>query len=622
MGSLRLLGRRKRAEAQSPDARCKPIGHPRGRLVVRVGVRSWALNIVLGVRYGGMGGKGMTATVESFSGREFRAKEIELIRETVTDCAGLSRMELARTVCELIGWRRPNGSLKARECREYLERLDEHCVLTLPNKRRGRPVGSVTFVPHTTRGEPGSRLGGSVRDIEPITIERVSDSEQRLLFRELVGRHHYLGHKVAFGAHLRYLVYGEGPDGERIILGCLQYSSPAWRMAVRDGWLGWDDATRARNLQHVISNSRFLLLPWLEVKNPASAVLARGLRQVALDWPRRYNVQPWLVETLVDSQRYHGGCYRAANWCLVGETTGRGRMDRHHRREGEAPKSVLVYPLVVGAARRLRQAGAMLAVRVAETALESYAMADDRYQEIKRYLCSLEAHDKDASDVEREIKQRCLKLMRDLLQANLDTRGPGEAVRPVRDADGVEYRERRTHRRKLETVFGTVEVERIGYASEGRDSLHPLDADLKLPRELYSLELRRQVAQQAAKNSFDDTIQSVEESTGAEVPKRQAEELVQRSATDFDAFYEQRQEQAHAVPGKGAVLVLTVDGKGLPMHTRTFARRLARQPKSGVPSSSAASRKARRSTASGWRRSPLCTQSLRTCAPRPSFWTR
>jgi Druantia protein DruA len=300
----------------------------------------------------------MAGKVESFSGRDFRAKDLELICEVVTDCAGLSRMELAHTVCELVGWRRPNGSLKARECREFLERLDERGVLTLPDKRPGRPVGSVTAVPRTTRGESGSHLGGSVRDIEPITFELVAHPEQRLLFRELLGRYHYLGHKVPFGAHLRYLVFGEGPEPkrERVVLGCLQYSSPAWRMAARDRWIGWDDAARARNLQHVINNSRFLLLPWLQVKNLASAVLARGRRQVLADWPRHYKVEPWLLETLVDSQRYHGGCYRAANWHLVGETTGRGRMDRRHRREGEASKSVLVYPLVDDATRRLREA--------------------------------------------------------------------------------------------------------------------------------------------------------------------------------------------------------------------------------------------------------------------------
>src|SRR5439155_5115850 len=107
--------------------------------------------------------------------------------------------------------------------------------------------------------------------------------------------------------------------------------------------------------QHVVNNSRFLLVPWVEVRNLASAVLARGVARLAADWAPRYGVEPWLVETLVDTSRYHGGSYRAANWIAVGETTGRGRMDRYHRRENEAPKTVLVYPLVRDASRRLRE---------------------------------------------------------------------------------------------------------------------------------------------------------------------------------------------------------------------------------------------------------------------------
>jgi len=295
----------------------------------------------------------MRVVEERFSGRGFRPKELALIRDIVQDCSGLSRMELAHTVCELLRWRRPNGSLKARECREFLERLEGRGVLELPAKRPGRALGSVTRVPQTAAGEPGRKLVGTVRDIEPLSVERVSEREARLLFRELIGRYHYLGHKVPFGAHLRYLVFTARP--ERAVVGCLQFSSPAWRMAVRDRWIGWDDATRARNLQRVINNSRFLLLPWVEVKNLASAVLARGLERAATDWPQHYGVEPWLVETLVDARRYHGGSYRAANWIALGATTGRGRMDRHHLREGETPKTVLVYPLVRDATRRLRE---------------------------------------------------------------------------------------------------------------------------------------------------------------------------------------------------------------------------------------------------------------------------
>ena len=295
----------------------------------------------------------MAAATTRFSGRAFSARDVTLIREVVRDCPGLSRMELARTVCELLRWRRPNGRLKARECREFLERLDAEGALVLPDKRRGRATGSVTRVPRTAAGEPGPPLDGAVRDVEPIEVELVREPAERLLFRELVGRYHYLGHKVPFGAHLRYLVYASRPA--RAVVGCLQFSSPAWRMAARDRWVGWDEGTRARNLQRVVNNSRFLLLPWVTVRNLASAVLARGLAQMAADWPRRYRLEPWLVETLVDPRRHHGGCYRAANWVALGGTTGRGRMDRLCRRAGEAPKTVLVYPLVRDAKRRLRE---------------------------------------------------------------------------------------------------------------------------------------------------------------------------------------------------------------------------------------------------------------------------
>ena len=240
----------------------------------------------------------MAVATTRFSGRAFSVQEMTLIREIVQDCAGLSRMELARTVCELLRWRRPNGRLKARECREFLERLDAGGALVLPDKRQGRATGSVTRVPRTAAGEPGHPLLGCVRDVEPLQVERVREPAQRLLFRELVGRYHYLGHTVPFGAHLRYLVFASRPA--RAVVGCLQFSSPAWRMAARDGWIGWDDAARARNLQRVVNNSRFLLLPWVAVRNLASAVLARGLGQLVVDWPRHYKLEPWLVETLVE----------------------------------------------------------------------------------------------------------------------------------------------------------------------------------------------------------------------------------------------------------------------------------------------------------------------------------
>ena len=236
-----------------------------------------------------------------YSDRKFAPKELILIREVVESCSGLSRKELAQTVCELLGWKRPSGGLKAQECREFLERLESTGALELPEKQRRRPVGSRTSVPVTARGDRGRDLVGEVGDFAPIQIEAVERADQRLLFRELVGRHHYLGHAVPFGAQLQYLMYASRP--ERAVVGCVQFSSPAWRMAARDAWIGWDDATRQQNLQRVVNNSRFLLLPWVHIKNLASATLGVALRRVAGDWQARYGVEPLVVETLVDPAR-------------------------------------------------------------------------------------------------------------------------------------------------------------------------------------------------------------------------------------------------------------------------------------------------------------------------------
>jgi hypothetical protein len=287
-----------------------------------------------------------------FAGRAVGPAELTLIREVVGSCPGLSRMELAHTVCELLGWTRPQGTLKGREARAFLEGLAARGLLALPAKRPGRPVGARTAVPVTARGDPGAPLTGTVGEVGPIGLEEVREPAQRALFRELVGRYHYRGYAVPFGASLRYLVSATHPA--RQVVGCLQFSSPAWRLAVRDRWIGWDEATRRRNLQRVVSNSRFLLLPWVRVQNLASTVLARAVRRLAADWAARYAVTPLLVETLVEPGRA-GTCYRAANWRALGATAGRGRQDRAHARHGAAPKTVLVYPLVADAVQRLRE---------------------------------------------------------------------------------------------------------------------------------------------------------------------------------------------------------------------------------------------------------------------------
>lgn len=284
-----------------------------------------------------------------FCGRQVTDAELKLICEVVSRHGRLSRMELAHTVCELLQWQRPSGGLKARECREFLEQLDSQNVIKLPVKRVTKTVGSRTRVPVTAEGEPGIALLGKVGDFEPVTLATVQNAGQNSLFRELIGRYHYLGYAVPFGAHLRYFIY----SGDQVI-GCMQFSSPAWRMAAREEWIGWSDEARRENLQRVVTQSRFLILPWVRIANLASVVLSRALHRLGRDWEVNYGVEPLLVETLVDESRYSGHCYKASNWLRLGVTTGRGRMDSKHLKEGAAPKALWVYPLKPDAVRRLR----------------------------------------------------------------------------------------------------------------------------------------------------------------------------------------------------------------------------------------------------------------------------
>jgi len=193
-----------------------------------------------------------------------------------------------------------------------------------------------------------------------------------------------------------------------------------------------------------------------------------------------------------------------------------------------------------------------------------FADGDAAYEKIKAFLFG-EAHGMRHSDLERLLEEKGRELMRLLYEEHLNQRGEGEAHGPVRDAEGETRTDTAEHTRSVESIFGTLELTRTGYPSQGKDSLHPLDAALNLPEEKYSLEVRRRVAIEAAKGSFDEGVKTLETYTGAHVPKRQFEQLAIRAAGDFEAFYADRQSRACEDPGKGSVLVLSIDGKGITM---------------------------------------------------------
>jgi Domain of unknown function (DUF4338) len=274
----------------------------------------------------------------TFAGRCFSADELALIRQAAADYAGLGITEIARTICEWLDWKRPTGRLKNHECRLLLERLRDQDFLTLPALHRSGRCGPRT-VCITVESDPQSPIQTTVADLQPLRLVQVQTTSGAL-FRQFIERYHYLRYRTPTGANLRYFV--QAASGQ--MLACLQWSSPAWTMAARDHWVGWSTRQRARNLQYVVNNSRFLILPWVRVKGLASSILARAARQLVDDWRQHYGYKPILLETLVDTTRFNGTCYRAANWICLGETSGRGRIDRHHRND-IVPKTIFVFPL-------------------------------------------------------------------------------------------------------------------------------------------------------------------------------------------------------------------------------------------------------------------------------------
>jgi Domain of unknown function (DUF4338) len=283
----------------------------------------------------------------TFCGRTFRTGELELMRQTTRDFSGLGVTEIARTICELLEWKRPSGGLKNHECRQLLERLQAQGFLKLPGVRNLGGRGPRRVHVSGACSEPAP-IACAASQCEPLELALVEGPTESRRWREQMERYHYLGCRVPFGANLRYWAC----HGERE-LACLLWTSPAWKMQARDEWIGWSDKQRRGNLQLIVNHSRFLVLPWVSVKGLASKILALSARHMPRDWETRYGCRPLLLETLVDAARFRGTCYRAANWIHVGQTTGRGRMDRAHQAHGQAVKDIYLYPLIRDARQQL-----------------------------------------------------------------------------------------------------------------------------------------------------------------------------------------------------------------------------------------------------------------------------
>lgn len=275
-----------------------------------------------------------------YCGRDFSASDMERIRALIAEEPSASRFRLSRLVCEALDWRRPDGGLKDMSCRVAMLRMLHDGLISLPPPKRkhgnSRPYGR-----RTAQGEPELLpLAASAGAVVDLCLEPVTTRSQSHLWNEYIDRYHYLGYERLSGAQLRYMA-----RTSHQVLAVLGFGSAAWKTAPRDQFIGWTPAQRECRLHLVVNNARFLILPWIRCRNLASRLLSLATQRLAEDWQGRYGYRPVLVETFVETPRFRGTCYKAANWICLGETQGRGKLDVLHR--AELPKKAIwVYPLV------------------------------------------------------------------------------------------------------------------------------------------------------------------------------------------------------------------------------------------------------------------------------------
>jgi len=256
-------------------------------------------------------------------GRVITPEQLELIRHLLATEGHRGRTHLSQRLCQLWGWRQPNGAYREIACREMLRRLQQHGLITLPPPLRAtRKPGyhNRTTLPPTLETTP---VQGVVHDFPALTMALVSRTVDEKLYNGLIGAYHYLGYGQGTGEQLKYMIALSNRP-----LAAIGFSAAAWCVACRDRFIGWDDQARRNNLPLVVNNHRFLILPWVNITNLASWILAHVTRRLRHDWQTVYAHDIVLIETFVEKKRFHGTCYRAANWVYVGETVGRGRNDR------------------------------------------------------------------------------------------------------------------------------------------------------------------------------------------------------------------------------------------------------------------------------------------------------
>jgi len=320
----------------------------------------------------------MENSIREFSGRAFSPEEISLIQWTVKRYPKLSRNELAKTICEFLEWKQPSGKTKTTQCVSLLIEMEKRGFVDLPpiqtQNRRKKPdplikeetvkkkeasngllsvedakitgaekkAAQEINKPHQETADPRQKqteIREEVRHCGKIDLKIPENRADKDRWRTYMQRYHMLGHSEGYGARLRYFIQTEGKG-----LGCLQFSASAWALSARDEWIGWTEEDKKVRLHLIINNSRYLVLPWVQIDSLGSRVLSQAARQIQKDWLSVYCYAPVLLESFVDTTFFKGTTYKAANWVYLGHTQGRGRNDRYGERL-LTKKAIYVYPL-------------------------------------------------------------------------------------------------------------------------------------------------------------------------------------------------------------------------------------------------------------------------------------
>ena len=281
-----------------------------------------------------------------FNRPEITDKRIAEINDIIAANPRFTRTQLSKAICELWDWRSLNG-IKDISCRDMLRALDKKGIIKLPPPKSAPCVGKRCGVIHLDHDM--TPMECSLSELLPLKVRLPQCKDEIAEFKSYIDQFHYLKFDRTVGENMKYVVYSR----DDTVVACLLFGSAAWSCRDRDLHIGWDRQRRKESLYLMTNNTRFWVPQWVRVPNLASHALSLVMRRLPGDWQARYGHNLLAVETFVDISRFHGGCYKAANWLCVGRTTGRGRDGGHHNAI-LSEKDIYLFPLCKNYREKLR----------------------------------------------------------------------------------------------------------------------------------------------------------------------------------------------------------------------------------------------------------------------------